>query len=322
MEEIRPGLFKADIPIPKNPLKSLNCYILKSGEQTLVVDTGFNLMECRQALMDSLDDLSVDLARTAVFITHMHADHSGLVADLVREGAQAYCSRQDAETINEGEAPFLMMDIFIRTGGFPAAELQNAVKKHPGYRFRAMEHVDFHLVGDGDVITVGEYRFTCIHTPGHTRGHMCLYEKDRKILFSGDHVLDDITPNISLWSDRHDPLNEFLHSLEKIRDIDATLVLPGHRSAITDLQRRVDELKEHHRVRAAEVLEILGKGPQNAYDVAAGMTWDLSYDDFDSFPVSQKWFAAGEALAHLKYLEGQNLVERVTRDGILIFHRK
>lgn len=319
MEEIRPGLFKTDIPIPKNPLKSLNCYILQSGGETLVVDTGFNLMECRQALMDSLDDLAVDLNDTKVFITHMHADHSGLVADLVREGAQAYCSREDAETINAGEGPFLMMDVFVRTGGFPAEELKNAIKKHPGYRYRAMEYVDFKIVDDHDVITVGDYQLRCIKTPGHTRGHMCLYEQEKKILFSGDHVLDDITPNISLWSDRYDPLANYLASLDKIIRLDAELVLPGHRSAITNLPGRINELKQHHAARADEVLEILKQSPMNAYEVAAQMTWDLTYDDFQSFPVAQKWFAAGEALAHLKYLEGIKRVERINRQGIVIF---
>jgi glyoxylase-like metal-dependent hydrolase (beta-lactamase superfamily II) len=322
MEEIRPGLYKVDIPIPKNPLKSLNCYILRSGERTFVVDTGFNLMECRQALMDSLDDLDVDLNNTTVFITHMHADHAGLVSDLVREGAQAICSREDADMINAGEAPFLMMDVFIRTGGFPAEELQNAVKKHPGLRYRAMEHVDFQIVNDGDTLTMGDYRFTCIKTPGHTRGHMCLYEEEKKILFSGDHVLASITPNISLWSDRFDPLQDYLASLDKIRSLDVELVLPGHRSLITDLKKRIDELKKHHELRANEVLEILRQSPQNAYEVAAKMTWDLTYANFERFPVAQKWFATGEALAHLKYLEGKNQAGRSEKEGIVLFHAK
>jgi glyoxylase-like metal-dependent hydrolase (beta-lactamase superfamily II) len=321
-EEIRPGLFKTNIPLPKNPLKSLNCYIIQSGEQNLVIDTGFNRMECRQVLFESLDDLSVDLTNTSVFVTHMHADHSGLVADLVREGAEAYCSKEDAETINAGQGPFMMMDVFVSTGGFPAQELQSAIEKHPGYKYRAMEHVDFTILDDGDTFSVGDYSFICIKTPGHTRGHMCLYEKEKKILIAGDHILQDITPNISLWSDRFDPLNNYLASLDKVRNLEVELVLPGHRSVFTDLARRIDELKEHHEVRANEVLDILKEQTQNAYQVAAKMTWDMTYDSFDQFPLAQKWFAAGEALAHLKYLEGKGLIYRDSQNGVTVFYAK
>lgn len=319
MEEIRPGLYKADLPLPKNPLKSLNCYIIQGDGETLVVDTGFNCLECHQALFKRLDDLAVRLDNTKVFVTHMHADHSGQVAELAREGAEAYCSREDAETINAGEVPFLMMDVFIRTGGFPAQELQNAVKKHPGYKYRALEQVDFKILDDGDFLSMGEYTFACIKTPGHTWGHTCLYEKDKKILIAGDHILKDITPNISLWSDTFDPLSSYLASLDLVSHLEVDLVLPGHRTIFTDLAGRIKELKEHHQIRAAEVLDILKAQPQNAYEVAAKMTWDMPYDSFDQFPLAQKWFAASEALAHLKYLEVKGLVGRTTRDGVTIF---
>jgi len=318
-KQILPGIYKTDIPIPNNPLKSLNCYIIQSGDSSLVIDTGFNRPECRQALFESLDDLAVDLAKAKVFITHMHTDHAGLAADLAREGAELYCSLEDAEFINSGDTPFLAMDQFIRIGGFPAADLQTAFKTHPGYKYRNLEHVDFKIVADGDLLTVGDFQFVCIKTPGHTRGHMCLYEKEKKLLFSGDHILHGITPNISLWSDSFDPLRSYLDSLEIVLRLDVSLVLPGHRSKFTDLGGRVTELRQHHETRIKEVLSILKEKPQNAYQVAAQMTWALNYDTFEQFPVPQKWFAAGEALAHLKYLEGENLVTRTSREGSLIF---
>lgn len=320
VQEILQGLYKIDVPIPNNPLKALNCYVFQSYGETLVVDTGFNRKECFDALFGGLSVLGVNPGKTKVFITHMHADHCGLVAELVKEGAEPYCSREDATVINSGEAHFLQMDVFARTGGFPPAELADAIHKHPGYRFRPLEYVEFTAVEDGDILTLGDYSFTCIKTPGHTRGHVCLYEKQKKLLVSGDHILQDITPNISLWSDRHDPLLDYLCSLDKVKELDADLVLPGHRSLITDMKRRIEELQEHHRIRAEEVMSIVCEKPRNAYEVAARMTWDLTYDVFEDFPIAQKWFAAGEALAHLKFLEGQNRIRRVLRDGVVVFH--
>ncbi|MDD1766288.1 MAG: hypothetical protein LUQ00_00005, partial [Candidatus Methanomethyliaceae archaeon] len=68
-------------------------------------------------------------------------------------------------------------------------------------------------------------------------------------------------------------------------------------------KERIRELKRHHEARLKEVLSILGKGRQNAFQVALQMTWDIGYKSWDSFPSAQKLFAFGEAMAHLKYLE-------------------
>ena len=299
IKEVLAGLHKIDVPIPNNPLKSLNCYIIKSGGRHLMIDTGFNRPECLEVLNDALQELDVDLKKTDILITHMHADHSGLVANLVEKGATAYCSQEDADMINADASHWQSMRVFTMTGGFPPDVFQNAIEKHPGYKYRSTVKVDFTIVDDGDAFPFGEYRFTCLKTPGHTRGHMCLYEPHKKILISGDHILQDITPNISLWSDKYDPLHDYLVSLERVNELEVTLVLPGHRSMFTDCRGRIKELREHHEARAQEVLEILQQGEKSAYEVAAEMTWDMTYDSLEQFPISQKWFAPVESLAHL-----------------------
>jgi hypothetical protein len=74
------------------------------------------------------------------------------------------------------------------------------------------------------------------------------------------------------------------------------------------------ELKEHHRKRIDEILSILRDGSKNAFQVASEMSWDIAdvYDSFDLFPATQKWFATGEAIAHLKYIEEKGSVKRET----------
>lgn len=317
--EIKPGIFKIDVPIPKNPLKSLNCYVIQSGGRSLVIDTGFNMPECLNVLLGGLSELKVALAKTDVLITHMHADHSGLVAEMIRRGARAFCSGEDADTINADDGHWESMRIFTKTGGFPPEIFQLAIAKHPGYKYRATEKVDFTILDDGDSLTLGDYQFTCVKTPGHTRGHMCLYEKEKKLLISGDHILQDITPNISLWSDKYNPLQNYLDSLDKVSKLEVDLVLPGHRSLITDCRGRINELKHHHQLRADEVLNILNEKELTAYQIAAQMTWDMTYDTFEEFPVAQKWFATGEALAHLKYLEESGSVKKETVNDVVVY---
>jgi glyoxylase-like metal-dependent hydrolase (beta-lactamase superfamily II) len=166
---------------------------------------------------------------------------------------------------------------------------------------------------EADEIGIGDYVFKCVETPGHTKGHMCLYEPRMEIFIAGDHILNDITPTIQLWSDEWNPLKEYLASLDKVWKLDINLVLPGHRSIFSNCKERISELKIHHQKRNDEILSILEMGSKNAFQVASEMSWDIEYDAFDLFPVTQKWFATGEAIAHLKYLAEKRIIRREMR---------
>jgi glyoxylase-like metal-dependent hydrolase (beta-lactamase superfamily II) len=147
-----------------------------------------------------------------------------------------------------------------------------------------------------------------VETPGHTPGHICLYEPSKKVFICGDHILFDITPNITLSSEEGNPLREYLVSLDKVYDLAVELVLPGHRSVFRNQKGRIRELEQHHQTRLEEVICILAKGKQNAFQIASQMTWDIGYKSWALFPPAQKLFAFGEALAHLKYLEEEGQV--------------
>ena len=119
--------------------------------------------------------------------------------------------------------------------------------------------------------------------------------------------------------DEENPLPDYLASLDKVYDLEVELVLPGHRRIFHDYQRRISELKLHHRIRADEAFSILNGGGKNAFDVASLMTWDMSYKSWEAFPSTQKWFAVGEALSHLKFLELEGTVRSEMRDEEIIF---
>jgi glyoxylase-like metal-dependent hydrolase (beta-lactamase superfamily II) len=206
-----------------------------------------------------------------------------------------------------------------RRCGFPGDELEKAIGGHPGRRYSPGTSLNLSVVKEGDTISIGDYLFRCIETPGHTEGHTCLYESNKKIFLCGDHILVNITPNITLNSEERNPLKEYLMSLDKVYDLDVELVLPGHRSIFRDHKGRIRELKQHHQTRLNEVISILRKGKQNVFQIASQMTWDISYRSWDLFPPSQKWFAFGEAMAHLKYLEEEGKVRRETQEQKIVF---
>ena len=319
-EEILSNLYKIEVPLPGSPLQALNSYVIKAAQRSLIIDTGWNREECVKILTSGLRELGVNLKEADFFITHMHADHSGMVSSLAADEAKIYFGWADAAVVSStAPGSWEKQSDFASIHGFLGDELERALGSHPGRKYSSRGRTDFHILKDGDTVSIGDYAFKCIETPGHTKGHMCLYEPEKKILISGDHILIDITPNISLWSDEQNPLNEYLMSLDKVYDLDVELVLPGHRRIYQNHKERIKELKCHHEARLDEVISILVKGKQNIFQIASQMTWDIDCKSWDLFPPSQKWFAFGEAVAHVKYLEEKGKVGREMQGQRVVF---
>jgi len=321
IEQIQDHLWRIEVPLPGNPLRSINSYVIKGPSRNLIIDTGLDQQECLDAILAGLDKVGVDLDDTDFFVTHMHADHSALIPKLAGDKSKIYFNRPDMEVFEGVSSPWEIILEYAGKNGFPEEELRAALESHPGYKHGVTKIPDFTFLEDGDLLEAGDYRFRCVQTPGHTKGHTCLYEPEKKLFVSGDHILIDITPNIQCWRDGMDPLGDYLASLDKVRALDIELVLPGHRRLIRNCRERIDELKRHHDRRADEILSVLSRGTQDAYQIASGMSWDLDYASWALFPVAQKWFATGEAIAHLRWLEERGEVFTETEANNVTFSR-
>ena len=308
-----PDIFKIYVPLPDNPLKNLNCYVLKGKNENLIVDTGFNRPECLEALKEGLKELEIDIDKTSLFLTHLHSDHTGLAGEIMNENSPIYMSEIDFNRLIlslSGKFWPVMEEVFEKNG-FPAEAIEISRKINPARAFAPSKLFDAIKIQDGHKINIDGNEITCILTPGHTPGHMCLYIEDKKIMFTGDHVLFDITPNITSWNEVSDALADYIKSLEKIRSYDVETALPSHRLSSKNFYDRIEELLEHHKERIAECLEIVKAIPDSdAYTIASKMKWSMRGKDWSEFPVQQKWFAVGETLSHLDYLINKGEVEK------------
>ena len=180
-----------------------NCYIVfdQDSKETMVVDPAGDV----DRIVDMINILKGNLKY--IFLTHCHGDHIGGVTELKnRMGGKILIHRYDAEGLND---PKINLTEFL--DGFPEIELE------------ADSRID-----DGDLLHIGEMEFKVIHTPGHTKGGVSLYQKEQKLLFSGDTLFR------GTWGRTDLPTSDFRQIMESITKKlmilpEDTIVYPGHR---------------------------------------------------------------------------------------------
>jgi len=318
------GVRRVRLPMPRNPLREINGYLLEGDAGYVLVDCGFDDDEVLDALRAALTEAGVGLedVRTLV-VTHHHADHYGLAGTLVRLGRlRLMMHRLDwlfiRTRLTDVQAYHRSAVEWLQRNGLPPRD-------YPDDERRALEQTRrFQVVApheeldDGARIPVGAGEYEVIWTPGHTPGHICLFDSRQRLLLSGDHVLDPITPSVSYWRpDAGNPLGDYLASLGKVADLDAELVLPAHGEPFTGLRRRVDELRAHHAEREAAVLDALAGAPAPAAEVAARLPWTRRRRRFGELSILQQEMAVSETLSHLEELRARRLLIRFERGGQL-----
>lgn len=317
-----PDIFKIYVPLPGNPLKNLNCYVLRTPDKSLIIDTGFNIPESKEALLMGISDLKIDMRKTEIYATHLHADHTGLIGEIMLDDTVIHMSKQDYEImVNMMSIGWETLENNMIQEGFPRTEVKENRMINPARSYVTRKIFTPSFAYDGDHIRIGPYTLTVISVPGHTPGNTCLYLEAEKILFTGDHILFDITPNICSWPGMEDALGCYLESLKKIRALDIRLALPAHRSSAGNAYERIDQLLAHHNERLQNTADIIRACPgATAYDIASHMRWSMRGKDWTEFPVQQKWFAVGETCSHLDYLIKQSIAEKKMMDSIYRYY--
>lgn len=324
MTKIIPGIHQLRLPIPNNPLGYTNIYLLRGNDKHLLIDTGVNTDEALQSLKKQLAEIGVapqDIAQ--IVVTHAHGDHYGLAGELKRlSGAKIFLHQHEQSVIYPDDTD--MADLRHQTeqwlylNGAPPNMLPPYLALR---RLGPLLPPDTTLRG-GETVSSGIFNLQVLWTPGHSPGHVCLYEPEQKLLFTGDHILPVITPNVSFQPQSSiNPLGDFLNSLRMVKGLDVRLALPAHEHLFTDLPKRVDEIIEHHEQRSAEVLETTRSEPKTAYQISTVVTWmpELGGVRFQDLAPWDKRMAVAETLAHLEAMRFERKVDKFTRDGVVYY---
>ncbi len=319
VEQVKPGIWSLPLPIPENPLHYVVVYVLESESDLLMLDAGWDAPESFAALQSGLESIGGSLQDvSAVMVTHIHPDHYGLAGRIRQEaGAWIGLHPADAAMIQdryEDPGPLLdRQEAWLRGAGSPEDEI---VEMRDGslevLRYVRVASPDV-LIQDGDHPDAPGWDLVAVHTPGHTPGHLCFHERRTDTLFTGDHVLPRITPNVAFHAQSSDdPLGEFLASLEALRRFGDVIAHPAHEWRFDGLQQRIDQLIEHHAERLDKIERTIREGAETVWEVASRMSWSRGWNRVRGF---MRRAALGETWAHLIVLEKQNRVERVTPEA-------
>jgi glyoxylase-like metal-dependent hydrolase (beta-lactamase superfamily II) len=178
------------------------------------------------------------------------------------------------------------------------------------------------ILKDGDKITVASSEFKVILTPGHSPGHICLYEPKRKLFFSGDHILPDIFPHIGFHPQSgQNPLGDFFKSLEALSKLEVNFIFPGHGSVFSGFKLRLDELHYYHEQRQRAIMRIVENDTKSAYQIATELPWMPGGESvpFNKLSAFDKRLAVMETLAQLKLLVTEGKAEKIAKENVDLY---
>lgn len=314
------GIWSIPVPIPDNPLGHTLVHLLDTDDGPVLVDTGWDDPGSYDALVRGLAEAGTAVADVhGVLITHHHPDHHGL-SGRVREASGCWIAMHaaDAEVVRrtrEAEPDRWVEYLLARLSAAGAPESHLAPLRAAGGRVLAglRPALPDREIVPGELLPLAGRRLRAVWTPGHTPGHVCLYLEESRRLFSGDHLLPEISPHIGLYEDpddltETDPLGDYLDSLERVARLSPAQVLPAHQYAFGDAPRRVRQLLDHHASRLTELRALLVDGPRTPWQLAETLPWNRAWHEI---PASSRTIAVSETEAHLRRLTKLGRAEAV-----------
>jgi glyoxylase-like metal-dependent hydrolase (beta-lactamase superfamily II) len=311
------------MPLPME-LDHINLWLLDHDGGYILIDTGLATDDSRAAWESLERTVLATRPLRLIVITHLHPDHAGLAAWLQeRHRIPVWTSVETEMHMRRLEVSLAEAEIdarceFFRSHGLADAESLRASLS--GERYRAVvsgvPQVE-HRPNEPQEVVWGSRSWRWLATAGHAAGHLCLHEAAQRLLIAGDQILPTISPNVGLtsWSGDSNPLASYLHSLERLAELDRqTLVLPSHGRPFFGLRERALELREHHERHLSALLAACAE-PLTAFDCLR-VLFRRTLNGFHRF------LAMAEAIAHLEYLATAERLARVRApDGTLRYVR-
>jgi glyoxylase-like metal-dependent hydrolase (beta-lactamase superfamily II) len=309
-ERILPGVFRLRLPLPWPGVPHGNAWAVAAGDGIVLFDTGIHepgsLAQLERAL--EMCNLRIENIRLVV-CTHAHSDHYGQAATIVeRTGCELWMHpnyEHMARWAEDSDAAIARRLEVARQSGVPEEPLRRYAAERGSHDsgIAAVIAPDRALL-PGVTISTDLGEWTVHETPGHAPSHVCLFQPQRRLLISGDHLLG----RISLYFDygfSPDPVGEFVHSLDTVQALNARLCLPGHGRTFADVDAHIEGNRKLVADRLQRTLAVIASEPLTAFEAAPRI-----YDDVPFSPLTAAWLLT-ETLAILLHLEVTGRAQRI-----------
>jgi len=308
-DRVMPGLWRLRLPLPWPGVPHVNAFAIGAGDGIVLVDTGIHESSAREELTRALDQAGLRLADVRLLVcTHAHSDHYGLASEVVEAaGCELWMHPRHEHMTRAAADPERALERRIEVAqqsGVPLEPLRRwaAERRARSYGIAGVVLPQRELVEGVEVDTeLGAW--SVVETPGHAPSHVCLFQPERRLLLSGDHLLG----RVSLYFDygwTPDPVAEFLQSLAAVERLGARLCLPGHGRAFADVQAHIEANRREVQARLDATLAALRDGPVTAFQLLPQVFGENLSEMMTSWALTM-------ALCFLRHLERQQRVHCV-----------
>lgn len=307
LTEVATGVFELRLPIPFED-GLVNVFLFADGREVDLLDCGMNAEESVDMIRHAITHLGGYRLRRLT-VTHIHPDHYGAAGVFAGEGlADLYIHRLEVPLVHPRyvELEHLVSEVrhYLFVNGVPSDDAE-VLSNSQRALSEVVKTAEPSVQLDGaETLVMGRRRLRVEWTPGHSPGHVCLYDPEEGLLFAGDHMLPDLSPNIGLHpQSTPDPLHEYLDGLRRLAGYEPRLVLPAHGRPYSDAPARVEVLVSHHIRRLDQVMEIVGREEKSGWQVALEL-WGPRENLYE------KRLALQEGLAHLQALAVEGRISK------------
>jgi glyoxylase-like metal-dependent hydrolase (beta-lactamase superfamily II) len=309
LQEVASGVFQLGLPIPfENGI--VNSFLFPGHGGVDLIDCGIDSPESLELIHRAVEEVGEGAPVRRLVVTHIHPDHYGAAGVLTEEdGAELYLHRLEVPQVHprylEPEQLVAEVGHYLRIHGVPEADAEQI--RNASRRFRDfVKPAEVSVQLDGaETMELGRRRLRVEWTPGHSTGHIVLFDMAERLLFGGDQLLPDMSPNIGLHpQSTPDPLDDYLAANQRLLALGPKLVLPAHGQPFTDVEALVARMAEHHRRRKQRILEIIAGTEVSGWEIALELWGPRPH-------LYEKRLALQEALAHLQSLAAERKLEKL-----------